>query len=202
MATVRSSILIALLLLAACGPRQAPSPLPAPAEPSIGSSVTAADGTPVFYYDASAPLTAYAAADRGAYVVALEGGASDAHDQALAAAGARAGSHLAGDRYIYRFTDADRARVDALPFATVEGPLPPQQRFDAERLTGSTAEVTVVIDLLADASPAVDNAVAELLTSWGARAEVVAPRTLRATVPRATIEAIAGISPVRWIEPR
>lgn len=198
---MRSSIPVALLLMAACGPRPAPSPPPPPAEPSIGSSVTAADGIPVFYYDASTPLAAYAPEDRGAYVVTLEGGASADHDRALAEAGARAGSHLGGDRYIYRFTAADRARIDALPFATVEGPLPPELRFDAERLNGAD-NVTVVIDLFADASPAVDNAVAELLTSWGARAEVVAPRTLRATIPRAKIDAIARISPVRWIELR
>lgn len=202
-AVMRSSIAIALgLLAAACGPRSTPAPVaPSPAAP-IGSSVTAADGTAVFYYDSAAPLAAYAPADRGAYIVVLDGGASDERDAALADAGATAGAHLDGERYVYRLRAEQRALVEAMPFATIEGPLPPDLRFDFERLNGCGGDVDVVVELFPDTSPAVDAAIAELITSWGATVAVVAPRTLRATIPRAAIDAVARISPVRWIELR
>jgi hypothetical protein len=172
------------------------SSTPAPATPDPDAPhLAAADGALVFYYPADQPLAGYAAGDRGAYVVSIEG---VDRERALREAGASGGTHLEGARYVYRLTDEERARVAALPFASVDGPLAPEQRYDPARPPNGDA----LIELFEDASPSVDQAVADLLTSWGTPARVVAPNTLRATIAAASLPAIARISPIRWIEPR
>jgi len=157
----------------------------------------------VYYYDPAAPLVAYNPNDVGPYAVTLAAGTSPARLDAVAAAGAIAGTttHLEDDTYVYRIPAAALAAVRAVDGVAEVVPLAPERRYDAARFSGSEP-VTVVVDLFDDDAAASRDAVIALVHGWGAQLTPVAPHTLRGAVAPSLLPALARISDIRWIEPR
>lgn len=190
---VRAMCAAALVVGAGCPSGARPKTVAAP----VAWEVLRPTGTAAALYRYDEPIAAYAAEDRGAYVVHVRGDSETRHAAAIALG---VGDDVVGDDgYVVRRTAAEASALATRAEVSAVAPL---QAVDRRGLLVDTATELpeVRIELFADATTDEVAALAAWVTWRGGQVLWQGPSALRARVPHEARTEAGQLSIVRWIE--